>query len=80
VDATPRLLPHLEAIRHACWMIRYYHRGARVSMHRKQRADAMAALWVALAIATKQISPEECEPLLVEIADGLHPRQPDPSI
>jgi hypothetical protein len=78
MDAAPRALEHRDSIRHACWMVRYYRRGARVQMHRAQRAAAIAALFLACRAAFNAATPDDYEPLLAELVDGLRPRDDAP--
>lgn len=60
------------AILNAAWMVRHYERGARTSIQRKERQQAIRRL--GLTVRETFGSSEDFEPLLVAVLDGLAPR------
>lgn len=67
---------HVQAIRHAAYLVRHYGRGARSRIHRSQRAAAIHALGLAVRQAFNES--DDFETLLAAIVDGLRPREEPP--
>lgn len=74
MDAARDLLARLDAIRHATYMVRHYERGARSSIQRLQREQAIQQLALILLAALQNAGPGEYEPILTTVVDGLCPR------
>lgn len=64
------------AILNAAWMVRHYERGARTSILRKERLEAIQRM--GLTVRETFASSEDFEPLLLAILDGLAPREEHP--
>ena len=68
--------PHFAAIRNACWFVRHYERGGRLTIQRMRRQQAILALGLAVREAFN--SSNDFEVLLAAIVDGLRPRDEQP--
>lgn len=71
MDQLPQGEQLAAGIRNAAWMVRHYRRGARSSIGRAQRAQAVHLL--GLAVREAFARSDDFEPLLVAIVDGLRP-------
>lgn len=70
---------HVAAILNAGWMVRHYRRGARTSISRTERQQALQHLGLIVREAfTRANRAEEFELLLAAICDGLRPRDEQP--
>lgn len=63
-------------IRNAFWMVRHYHRGARTSIGKLQRQQAIQRLGLALRYALNHS--DDFETLLAALADGFRPNDAPP--
>lgn len=63
-------------ILNAAWMVRHYSRGARLSIQRTERQQAIVVLGLTVRDAFNNSS--DYEALLAAVADGLRPRDEQP--
>lgn len=67
---------HVAAILNAGWMVRHYARGARLSIQRTQRQQAIQKLGLLVRAAFTES--DDFEPLLAAVVDGLRPGDSQP--
>ena len=67
---------YVAAIYNAAYQVRYYSRGGRTSIQRKERQQAIRQLGLAIRSAFNES--EDFEPLLVAVFDGLSQRDAPP--
>ena len=70
---------HTVAILLNCaWLVRHYVRGARSTIGREQRQQAILDMGLAVRDAFNSSDPAQYESLLAAIVDGLRPRDEPP--
>lgn len=69
---------HVAAILNGFYLVRHYTRGSRSAIHRRARADAIAALGYACRRAFNTCEPEHFEAVLGAIIAGARPHEYDP--
>ena len=67
---------YVAAILNAGYLVRYYARGGRLSIHRQERARAILAMGVAVLDALSHSN--DYEAILAAVVDGLRPRNDPP--
>jgi hypothetical protein len=67
---------HVSAILNAGYLVRYYARGGRTSLHRLQREQAITYLGLAIREAFNKS--DDFKPLLIAVVDALRPRDDPP--
>lgn len=74
--APDKLQAHVAAIYNKAWMVRYYVRGGRTSIQRRERQQAIHQLGLAVRAAFN--ATDDFEPLLIAVFDGLSPKDAPP--
>ena len=72
MDTLPKPAVHVSAILNACYVVRHYERGARLSVQRLRRQQAMQKL--ASTVVEALSTTDDPEPVLTALVDGLCPR------
>ena len=66
----------VSAIYNACWWVRNYERGARLSSLAIYRNQAIQKLGLTCRDVFNRTPDDRFEPVLTALVDGLHPRDP----
>jgi hypothetical protein len=64
------------SILNQAWLVRHYHRGARSSIGRLERKQAIQRLGLTIREAFNKS--DDFEPLLIAVVDGLRPKDDPP--